>query len=135
MNPNTQTILTTLASVPFAMALCALIKRQWPSVTGWVTPVVVMVLTIVVGVLGQYAEVIPPLVWAIIGPVIAAVIALGTVQVVNDAGKKGATTKVIIAPDDPRATLPIDMVPPAPKVAIIRDTTPENESPPFPPSR
>jgi|GEM_PF-6473031 len=110
--------ITTITSAAFAVALTALIRRQWPQVTGWITPAVVLVLTIAGGLLGQYGAAIPPLVWIVVGPVVAAVLALGGVQVAQDTAKKGQT---------PAETNALDVIPPAPKApTIIRDTTPED---------
>ena len=75
-----QTALTTLASIPFATAVCALIKRRWPAVTGGITPCVMLACTALAAVLGHYSAQIPAYAWEYAGPILAAVVAMGLHQ-------------------------------------------------------
>jgi hypothetical protein len=108
---NMQTVITTIASIPFAMAIVALLKRQWPSVTGWLTPCVILLCTTAAAILGQYSERVPPIVWIIAGPIVAAISALGLHEAAKGVASNVSTT-----------TNTIQVVPPADP--LIRDTQP-----------
>ena len=73
-------IIETLVSVPFAIAVTALLRKRWPAIDGWAVYVVVLVCTILGAVAAHYRAQIPPEVWTAAGPVLAAVLALGGVQ-------------------------------------------------------
>lgn len=90
-------ILATLASVPFAAAVTALLRKRWPSIDGGYVAIVVLALTALAGGLGYYAAQVPPVVWALLGPVLAAVLALGGVQTAQDVARKA----IVISPTKP----------------------------------
>jgi len=71
--------LATLVSVPFAVAVTAILRKRWPQIDGWGVYAVVLVLTILGAVLGHYRAVIPSEVWTALGPFLAAILALGGV--------------------------------------------------------
>lgn len=71
--------LSTLVSVPFAIAVTALLRKRWPQIDGAAVYAVVLFLTILGAVLGHYRAAIPAEVWTAAGPLIAAVLALGGV--------------------------------------------------------
>jgi len=73
-------IIDTLASVPFAVAVTALIRKRWPVVDGAYVALVVLACTVASAVLAHYRAAIPAEVWTAAAPVIAAVLALGGVQ-------------------------------------------------------
>ena len=73
-------IIATLASVPFAIAVTALIRKRWPVVDGAYVALVVLACTVASAVLAYYRAAIPAEVWTAVAPVVAAVLALGGVQ-------------------------------------------------------
>jgi hypothetical protein len=73
-------IIATLASVPFAVAVTALIRKRWPVVDGAYVALVVLACTVASAVLAHYRAAIPAEVWTAAAPVLAAVLALGGVQ-------------------------------------------------------
>ena len=96
----TETILATIASVPFAAAVTALLRRAFPRIDGPYVAIPVLVCTLAAALLGYYADAIPQVVWVCLGPAVAAVMAMGGVQTLNNAGAK-ATVKVIsVTPTD-----------------------------------
>jgi len=84
-------IIATLVSVPFAIAVTALLRKRWPSINGAYVYAVVLVLTIVAAVLSYYRAAIPVEVWTAAGPLLAAVLALGGVQAAQHVAESGAT--------------------------------------------
>jgi putative Ca2+/H+ antiporter (TMEM165/GDT1 family) len=72
-------VITTLASVPFAIAITALLRKRWPVIDGAYVALVVLALTVLGAVLSHYHAAIPPEVWTAAAPVLAAILALGGV--------------------------------------------------------
>lgn len=72
-------IIETLVSVPFAVALTALLRKKWPQIDGWYVHVVVVALSIIGAVLTYYRDVIPQVVWTALTPIMSAILALGGV--------------------------------------------------------
>jgi hypothetical protein len=110
-------VILTIGSAAFAVAVTSLLRRKWPTIDGWAVPVVVAVCTVASAVLAQYAAAIPPLVWTVLGPVVAAVLALGGVQTAQVVAAKGGTAKTIsVVAGEPSIVIkPLE---------IDRDTTP-----------
>jgi disulfide bond formation protein DsbB len=79
--------LTTLASVPFAIAVTALLRKRWPQIDGAYVALVVLVLTVLGAVLGHYHASIPAEVWTAAGPLLAAILALGGVTTAQHVAK------------------------------------------------
>ena len=72
-------IIETLVSVPFAVAVTALLRKKWPAIDGAYVYVVVLALSIVGAVLTRYHDAIPQYVWTAITPVMSAILSLGGV--------------------------------------------------------
>ncbi len=87
--------LATLASVPFAVAVTALMRKRWPAIDGAYVYLVVLALTALSAALAHYRAQIPAEVWAALGPLLAAVLALGGVQTAQDVARKA----IVVAPD------------------------------------
>lgn len=86
--------LATLASVPFAIAVTALLRKRWPAIDGLYVPLVVVVLSGLAAVARQYAHAVPDAAWPAIGALLAAVISLGGVTAAQQVAAK-STTRVI----------------------------------------
>lgn len=72
-------IIETLVSVPFAVALTALLRKRWPSIDGLAVYVIVFVLSCIGAVLSHYHAYIPDYVWTALTPVMSAILSLGGV--------------------------------------------------------
>ena len=70
-------VITTLVSVPFAVALTAILRKHFPSIDGAYVYAIVLVLTVLGAVLGHYQASIPTEVWVAAGPLLAAILAIG----------------------------------------------------------
>lgn len=83
------TIASTIASLAFAVAFTSLLRKLFTRadgtcpIDGKIVWAVVLVLNIAGNVLGMYVDQIPPVVWAILGPIVGAVIGIGGVQTVQ----------------------------------------------------
>jgi len=84
-------VVATLVSVPFAIAVTALLRKRWPSIDGAYVYAVVLVLTVIGAVLSYYRASIPVEVWTAAGPLLAAVLALGGVQAAQHVAESGAS--------------------------------------------
>ena len=84
-------VIATIASVPFAVAVTALIRKRWPVVDGAYVALVVLACTVASAVLAHYRDAIPAEVWTAAAPVIAAVLALGGVQTAQHVAAPRAT--------------------------------------------
>jgi len=94
-------VTNTLVSVPFAVAVTALVRKRWPQVDGAYVALVVLVLTIAGAVLAHYRDAIPQEVWAAAGPLLAAVLALGGVQTAQHVASRGARNVTIVEAPEP----------------------------------
>lgn len=95
-------ILETIVSVPFAVAVTALVRKRFPQVDGAYVAVVVLILTILGAVLAHYRAAIPPEVWTAAGPLLAAILALGGVQTAQHVAQGGAHRVTIVDGYAPR---------------------------------
>lgn len=93
--------ITTLASVPFAIAVTALIRKRWPVVDGAYVALVVLACTVASAVLAHYHAAIPVEVWTAAAPVVAAVLALGGVQTAQHVATSRATRDAFDAHEAP----------------------------------
>lgn len=80
--------LATIASVPFAIAVTALLRKKWPAIDGAWVYAVVLALAVVSALASHYRAVIPPEVWTAASPLLVAVMALGGVQTAQDVAGK-----------------------------------------------
>jgi disulfide bond formation protein DsbB len=71
--------INTLVSVPFAIAITALLRKRFKQIDGAYVAIVVLALTVLGAVLSHYHEAIPSEVWTAAAPVLAAILALGGV--------------------------------------------------------
>lgn len=92
-------VLETLVSVPFAVAVTALLRKRWPQIDGWAVYVVVLALTILGAVLGHYRAAIPTEVWTAAGPLLAAVLALGGVTTAQHVAGRTKAPGNVAVPD------------------------------------
>jgi hypothetical protein len=84
--------LATICSAPFAVAVTALLRRRWPAIDGSAVYAVVLSTTVLSAIAAHYRALIPAEVWTALGPVLAAIMALGGVQAAQDiGGRDGAT--------------------------------------------
>ena len=88
-------ILSTLASVPFAVAVTSLLRRRWPTIDGAYVYLVVLALSVIAALLGYYRAAIPAEVWTAVSPLLVAVLSLGGVQTAQDVARKA----IVVAPD------------------------------------
>jgi len=93
-------VLATLVSVPFAVAVTALVRKRWPQVDGWGVYAVVLLTTIVSAIATHYRASIPAEVWTALAPLLAAILALGGVQTAQTVIAKGASTTFVHFGDD-----------------------------------
>lgn len=114
-------IVSTLASLTFAVAFTSVLRKLFTKadgscpIDGKIVWALVLVLNIAGGVLGTYADSLPPVVWAILGPIVGAVIGIGGVQTIST-----VMTPKTVEPEpttrDPQVTKPegisIKVVPP-----------------------
>jgi hypothetical protein len=70
-------VLTTIVSVPFAMAVTSLLRKKWPQIDGTYVPILVLFLSLCGALLGHYKAHIPTEVWAVLGPFASTILALG----------------------------------------------------------
>ena len=70
-------IIETIVSVPFAVAITAILRKKWPSIDGAYVYLVVLLLTIIGAVLGHYQAHIPTEVWVAAGPLLATILSVG----------------------------------------------------------
>ena len=87
-------LIATLGSIPFAIAVTALLRKRWPAIDGAYVAVVVLACTVAAGLLSYYRASIPTEVWLGLGPIVAAVMSLGGVQAAQSVASK-STTRVI----------------------------------------
>jgi hypothetical protein len=73
-------VLTTLVSMPFAVAVTALLRKRWPVIDGVYVYLVVAVLAIIGSLLTRYSYAVPEDVWIVLSPLLTAVLAVGGVQ-------------------------------------------------------
>lgn len=85
-------ILETLVSVPFAVAITALLRKKWPWIDGAAVYVVVLVLAVIGAVLTYYRTAIPVEVWTAASPVLVAILALGGMQAASSVAAKASGT-------------------------------------------
>lgn len=109
--------LSTLVSVPFAVAVTALLRKRWPQIDGAYVALVVLVLTVLGAVLAHYQASIPVEVWTAAGPLLAAVLALGGVQtaqhiVSTNVRRYYADTTEVFDPSEAETAKEIPTVPP-----------------------
>ena len=77
-------IITTIGSIPMVFALVAIIRKSAPKINGTVlTLVLAGLLAGTAQVLGYYADVIPPVIWAVIGGMVGAIFPVGAVTTVD----------------------------------------------------
>jgi len=75
---STAQIIATLGSLPFVLALVALVRRFAPSLDGVpLTTVLALVFAGGAQILGLYAASIPQAAWVVIGTIVSAVLAVG----------------------------------------------------------
>lgn len=84
--------IATLVSVPFAVAVTALLRKRWPQIDGAAVYLVVFALTIIGAVLVHYRAQIPAEVWTAAGPLLAAVLALGGVTTAQHVASSAGVT-------------------------------------------
>jgi hypothetical protein len=85
------------------------LRKRWPSIDGVFVPIVVVLCTAIAALASYYRSSIPVEVWIAVGPLVAAVMATGTVQTLYNAAGK-STTRVIEWHQEPdvAATFPTE---------------------------
>ena len=121
-----QQLIALILSAPFAVALTSIIRRLseradgTPRIDG---PPLVWGVAISLSVIGNVLLVLTTggngaaYAWGVGIGLCSGIMGCGLVQTHQSAAAKGATQRTI-------AVTPLDVIPPAPKVPIIRDTTP-----------
>ena len=73
-------VINTLVSMPFAVAVTALLRKRWPVIDGAYVYLVVAALAIIGSLLTRYSYAVPEDVWLVLSPLLTAVLAIGGVQ-------------------------------------------------------
>jgi len=77
--------LEILGSLPFAIAVTALLRKRWPQIDGWFVPLVVALTSSVGAIAIFYRDRIPAEVWIAVSPILTTILAMGTVQTIKHA--------------------------------------------------
>ena len=91
-------IIETMISMPFAVAVTALLRKKWPVIDGKYVFLVVAILAIVGSMLTRYSYAVPEDVWIVLSPLLTAVLAIGGVQALTHATTPAPTFDAHEAP-------------------------------------
>lgn len=105
---------TMIGSAWFAAAATALLRKAWPKIDGIYVYCVTGVLLVASSVLARHAGQVPAIVSEIVGPIVALIGVVGTVQLAQSIAAKGGTTKTITVADS-------TIIPPAPTTPTITE--------------
>lgn len=105
---------TMIGSAWFAAAATALLRKAWPKIDGIYVYCVTGVLLVASSVLARHAGQVPAIVSEIVGPLVALIGVVGTVQLAQQIAAKGGTTKTITVTDS-------TIIPPAPPTPTITE--------------
>lgn len=103
-----------IGSAGFAAATTALLRRAWPAIDGLYVWLVTGVLLVASSVLARHAGQVPAIVSEIVGPIVALIGVVGTVQLAQSIAAKGGTAKTITVTDS-------TIIPPAPTTPAITE--------------
>jgi len=103
-----------IGSAGFSAACTALLRRAWPAIDGLYVWLVAGVLAVGSAVLARHAAQVPPIVSEIVGPIVALIGTVGTVQLAQQIAAKGGTSKTITVTDS-------TIIPPAPTTPTITE--------------
>lgn len=78
-------VISTIVSMPFAVAVTALLRKRWPVIDGAYVYLVVAILAIIGSLLTRYSYAVPEDVWIVLSPLLTAVLAIGGVQALTHA--------------------------------------------------
>jgi hypothetical protein len=109
-----ETAIETLRSIPFAVAVTALIRKRWQQVDGAYVAVVVFVFAVLGAVLLHYRAFIPGEIWVALGPVLATILGMGTVQTLSHVASKvpSPAAPPVFGGDEPPTVKDTPTVPP-----------------------
>lgn len=103
-----------IGSAGFAAAATALLRKAWPKIDGIYVYCVTGVLLVASSVLARHAGQVPAIVSEIVGPLVALIGVVGTVQLAQQIAAKGGTLKTITVTDS-------TIIPPAPTTPTITE--------------
>jgi hypothetical protein len=74
-------VINTIVSMPFAIAITAILRKRYPVIDGAYVYLVVACLSIIGSLLTRYSYAIPDDVWLVASPLLTAILAIGGVSV------------------------------------------------------